>query len=481
MSELANKAISSMKWLAAVKWTTQAVSWMSTIVVARFLDPTDYGTMGLTITFVGFLELSNELGLGAALVQKEELNEKILSSAFWMILALSLLLYLIAFLIAPLAAGFYDNLELGSLIRVLALNLVIWAFGVIPENLLVKELEFKTKSLLEAFGRILSIIVTLAMAVYGYGVWSLAIGQIVFRGSYTIGLLYRKTWRPQFHFSRHECSDILKFGGTVVAGRYLYYFHSRSAYLIGGKFLSPQDLGYYTLAHILSVIPVSRVSSLINQISFPLFSKLQNDTEQLRKTYIKITELYSLIIFPCFVGLALGGEAMIPMLFGEKWITMIPPFKILCLVGAFKSISALGHPLVWAIGKPGIATSNDLLGICIMPAAFLIGVQYGVMGLAYASLIAFPFLFMMAMSRIIKHINMTIWQLISLLKFAILSSGILLLTCWLIAQFIKIVFINNAYLVVTAQIIFGMAIYTGCIYLFQKEKIGDLKKLIFKS
>lgn len=486
MDNLKQQAISSLKWLAIFRWTTQILSWMSTIVVARFLAPTDYGALGLTITFVGFFELSNELGMGVAIVQKDKINNKQLSSVFFGSLFVSLLLYIVAFITSKYISQFYDIKVLSDLIKVLAINLLVWVFGFIPENLLVRELQFKLKSLLEAIARTIQIIITLLMAINGYGVWSIVIGQCAYRISYTIFLLCKNFWFPKLHFTFSELKNYIDFGLAVVAGRYLWYFYSKADYLIAGKFLSEKLLGIYTMAMILSSMPVDRISGLINQVSYPLFSKLQNDKKKIRNAFITIIESYSIIIFPFFIGLIIICDKIIPLLIGMKWEAVIQPLQILAIVGAMRCIGVLGPPILWAVGKPIIETVNTLIFAIVLPIAFYVGVHYGVMGLAISWLIAFPILNLITTYRCIKPVNLGILKYMKALKTAFVASCILYVNGFLLGYLYKIILVYYDhiyiydYIYIAIQIIMGAAIYTLFVFFFDRNAFYKVKQIVFK-
>jgi len=475
-TNLIKKARSATYWLFGSNIAIQLISWAITVFVARILSPDDYGLFGMAALLTSFLVMFNELGLGPAIIQKKDLTKEQLSSCFWIIMAINIFLYFIAFISAPLVASFFHEERLIPIIRVAAISVVIGGLYKIPFSLLTKELMFNKRSIVDFVSRLCGGVSTLLLAIFGYGVWSLVYGLIVWDLVKLILLYIFVGWYPEKFFSYQTIRSMISFGYKATGSRILWHFYSNSDYLIAGKFLGKTLLGYYSLAFQLASLPNEKLISLIGQIIFPLFSKVQDEEKILRNYFLKAVRLTAFIVFPIFTGMYLVAELAIVLLLSEKWIPMILPFKILCLIAALRAIDAFNSRLVYATGHPGIDLSNTAICSLIMPLGFLIGSKYGLEGLSYAWLFLFPIVFLITTKRSISIIDLSLLEYFRNLVPPIIATFFMFLTVQS-AKFLLSNYYNEIF-----QLVFycsiGLFSYIGFISIFFKPLLLEIRNFI---
>ncbi|OGW39517.1 MAG: hypothetical protein A2010_05255 [Nitrospirae bacterium GWD2_57_9] len=406
-NDLAKRVFRSFLWVAGARYVGQVLSWAVTIVIARILSPRDYGLMGMATLFYSFLIMFAEMGFGAAVIQKKDLTEGQLRSASWFLIASSLLLYLLSFLLAPLLALFFQEPQLVALIRVLALNFIIVAVYSVPYNLLARKLQFDRISKAEFIANLCGSAATLALAMNGFEFWSLVAGFFVINTVKAALVLYYQKWVPRFRLVLAEIREILGFGSKITGAHFLWYFYSNSDFLIAGRMLGKVALGAYSLAFQIASLPLDKIVSLVNQIAFPAYAEIQSDRASMQRYFLKTIRILSFIVFPVFTGLFLVAEDLVMLFLTAKWSAIIFPLKALLVVSILRTLSVLSPPVVNALNRPGISLFNTLLCAVVMPVSFLIGVRFGINGLAAAWLIAYPLVFTVMTWNSLRVIEVT--------------------------------------------------------------------------
>jgi O-antigen/teichoic acid export membrane protein len=373
---LANKAIKGGSWLAFFTFISQGFSWIITFWVARLLMPSDYGLMALSTIFTGYAAWFSELGLGAAIIQRECPTQRDLSSIFWFTLVVGLLLAIACFPIASFSAWYFDEPRLIALTRTIAIIFLINGIQIVPANLLRREMEFKKLGLIKMVAVFFSCGYMLISAHLGAGVWSLLGGQILLAFVNTLLVVSVARWFPLRHFVFKEVSSYIGYGLKIAIGRTLFYITDNSDKFIVGKILGPVNVGYYSFALQLSQLPTEKITVLINQISFPLFSKLQISKNDFNIHYLKIIKIIATLVIPLFVGGFLVAEELIFVVLGEKWIPIIILFKYLCLVQIITSLSAINNVVHNALGNAELSMYFNGFCAVFMTISFYIAAAY---------------------------------------------------------------------------------------------------------
>ena len=404
---LRERVVSGVFWLTATRASGQIITWIITIIVVRLLSPADYGLMGMALLFAGVLFLFNEIGLGAAIVQKSELSADQISDLRWVILVINVALFAVLLLLAPAVAAYFDEPRLVLITRVLAISFLINGVGVPSASILQREMAFKEKAAAELMGNLAGGISTLVLAWRGYGVWSLVVGYLALR--LVTNAIYCVCRPPVFRraFSMSNVKRFTEFGVQVAVARILWFFSSSADVMIVGKVLGSTQLGYYSLAFQYSSLPLEKFVTLLNEIAFPSFASVQNDTARLQRHYLKLVNFVALVTFPMFVGLFLVADNAVAVMLGARWLPVVVPLKLLCIVSCFRAIETVNAPVALASGRPRVVMLNTLLGVAVLPVAFYVGArQGGIDGVALAWLLTRPFLFAVVTYRTLQVVGL---------------------------------------------------------------------------
>jgi O-antigen/teichoic acid export membrane protein len=294
-------------WTAGSRVLAQLVAWAVSIFVMRILTPTDYGLLAMAKVLIAFLQLFSELGLGWAVVHAREVDVATLRKVYGLILITHAVMFALVFIAAPMVAAFFDEDRLTLLMRVTAIQFLILAPGVIPNSMLQRDLEFKWRSILGLAISIVSAFATLGLALAGYGVWSLVLGSLlgVVLGTIGINVPHPFLRLPSFAFS--GLGNLFAFGGYVAVSRVLLNIYLQADTIIGGRFLGKEQIGYYSVGMHLASLPMQRVSSILNEVVFPAFSRIEDDPLRVTHHVLQAIRLTSLCSFPVFLGHRCGG------------------------------------------------------------------------------------------------------------------------------------------------------------------------------
>ena len=399
---LRQKVVSGIKWGTGAKLSGQLVSWVCTIIVIRLLTPEDYGLMALASAFVSFLILFNELGLGAALIQRQDLDETTLRKAFGLLFLFNLFLLCITFAAAPLVGWFFDEPRLIPLIRVLALQFLVMGFSIIPKSILTRSMDFRKLWIVDVISVVFGSFSTLLLAWKGWGVWSLVWGSLVTISCKTLGFNIVAPFLRFPIFSIRGMRDILSFSGYVAGERFFWFFYMRADSLIIGKLLGNEILGLYSVAKGLAALPMNHFIGLINSVAFPAFSSIQTDPPKAGMHFLKAVRLMGLIAFPALWGLSCIAPELFAVLLGAKWILGAEPFRFLCLAVPFLMISSMMSYAVLGMGRPKIHFAITFVAALVMPAAILISVRWGLIGVSLAWAVIYPLIFLFNLFQVVR-------------------------------------------------------------------------------
>ena len=369
-----------------VRATAQLIGWLITIITMRLLRPADYGLMNLAEIFMGLCVLVNHLGTIPALIQHREIDETLIRKTFGLVLLSNAGFYLIAFFGAPYFAAFFGDARLVEILRILAIGLIMGAFSAVPSVLLQRDLKFKSISLVEFGAGLTGAVVTLGLAFEGWGVWSLVLGNLTTNICITGGLFLVTRFRfaPDFNFV--GLGPLFSFGIKVSGAGIIWYFNRNVDALLVGKVLGKQDLGYYSVANTLALMPVTKIMGLTNQIAFATYSRIQDDRARIRRYFLESAGLASLVFFPTTWGMAAVAGDFVDVVLGPRWHDVALVLAIVASGVPFRALTMLMGPLVDGVGEPGVGLKNTLTTSLIVPATSIAGLHWGLIGLCIGGL-----------------------------------------------------------------------------------------------
>lgn len=474
MKDIKERTIKGFFWTGGGKATELGITWIISIVLARLLSPDDYGLMAITSIFIYFINYFNELSIGHAIIQKEDIDETYLSSAFWLILTMSMVSYGFIYIFSDTIASFFNQEKLSSILKIAGLSFIVMAVGVVPSSLIYRELKFYTTAKVSFVSNICMGVVSLVLAYRGFGVWSLVLGSIAKSLSFSVLYFFSCSWKPRLMISFNKIKHLMKFGVPLTAAKSLHTLYYNADNLIVGKFLGEKLLGYYYMAFHLATMPIDKLSRIINEVNFPVLSKLQNSDDKARNHFLQTSKYISIIIFPSLIGLFAVADDFVNVILGEKWTPMIYPFKLFCFIGMFRTISSIIPPLLNSKGRTDLTLKYSAICAVLLPAGFLIGVQFGLNGVVYAWLIIYPFLTLYILRLGLKEIKLTFVEYIRNLAPSIKASTFLVIVVMLFQS----TGIDNGMLRLCGSILIGFVSYLMFITLIHKEILKETRSFI---
>lgn len=481
MHNIKNKFINGVFWLGSAKFLGQTASWLITIFLVRLLTPQDFGIVAMVAAYEAIIIITYDLNLGAALVQKKDLDPLTIQTAFWFILGSSLILYISTMFLAPYIAVFFRTEKVTIVLRVYAIGIIFQSIQQVPYWLLAKQLEFDKQAKALFISNVISLIISLVLAFLGFGVWSLVLGFITknFFQALFICLFFKWSdffsWKNLFSFSWSKLYSLFEFSIPLTGFYSLRYIFMRSDTIIIGRFLGDEILGYYSVATDLARIPVDKFITIINQVCFPVFSELQDNFKILRHYFFMTIKFVSLIVFPVIVGASLLSNELVFLILTPKWQPIILLFICLCFVAGFQSLAGIMFMVINAIGKSRINFKFSLIAALLLPISFIIGVQYGALGVAVSWLIVYPLLFLYLLSRINSEIQAESTEFVNAIKlpfYTVVLMTLVVFTVKLLIGFDKISFKT-----LLLYVFVGAVTYITCIYLFSPNTIKELKAI----
>lgn len=460
-------------WFAGFKMAIQAFSWVITIVVARILVPEDYGLMALATIVIGYVEFFSELGLGAAIVQRTTVTRMELSSNFWFSVAVGAGISVVGFVLAYPTAWIFDEPRVVPITQLMATLFLIGAMMNVPFNLLVRECRFKEIGALQLVAALISSGSTLLMALAGYGVWALAWGTVILR-CVTVCLVFLVSkWSPDFYFSFSEVRSYLRFGLNIAGTNILYYALKTVDKWIVGRMLGVESLGYYTLAMELAAIPSDKVITLIKQVAFPVFSRLEGHTDEPGYVYLALVKYISLMIWPVLLGGVFFGEEIILLALGEKWAPLIFVFEMFCLFHLVIALTSMNAVINNAQDRPLWGLYLNLGQLLLMPGALFVAAGYGLDAVAISWVIVSPMPYLVFTWATLKKIKIHFQDFVATVLPSAAASVFMIATIYIVQHLLTVssgLDINLKW-IFFQELLTGVIIYSIYLYVFEKRHL----------
>lgn len=385
---LASAAVRGVAWTGGAQIVRQVVQIVGQLVLARLLVPDDFGLLGMAMVFIGIGQLIADFGIGSAIVQARELGPKVVSTCFWLNLAVGAMLMLLVLACAPLIARFYERPDLLPLVAVLSLNLLLSAMQTVPMGLLYRDMRFADVARAQVLGTVAAAAVAIGLAWAGAGAWAL-IAQPLVGAIVMLTVAWRATgWWPRFEYSYLEARPLMRFSLALLGTNLVGYANRNADGLLIGRFLGAGPLGVYSMAIQIMLFPLQQVSGVIVRVLFPTLARIQDDLLRLRTAYLKAVATIVIITFPLMAGLFALADDFVLVVFGSKWVEMVPILKVLSWVGMMQSIGTTMGVIYLAVGRTDIALKVTLVVAPILIAGMVAGLPWGIQGVAVGYAIA---------------------------------------------------------------------------------------------
>ena len=475
MSEDLNKdSKEAYVWSFFERFGQEFIQFFISVFLARILLPEEFGLIATLAIFLAIGQSFIDSGFQKALIQKKELTQLDKCSVFFFNIAIGFLMSLTMYFSAPIISSFYNIPELYDIIRVLSFIFLFISFGLVQDSLMAKKLDFKTLFKVNGLSVVLSGAISILLAINDYGVWSLVglhLSSSLFK---SILLWIFSSWRPKLLFGFHSLKSMYYFGSNLFFVSITNAFFVNIYQLVIGKFFSVSALGYYQRSKNLSMYPVSIIGGAVNNVSFSVFSKIQDDISSL-KSHMRSTLLSVVFVtLPLMTGLAICAEPLIIILFTEKWLASVPYFQMLCLVGAFYPIQLINLNVLNAQGRSDLYLKIDLLNKAIILVLVYLTYPYGIAAMIIGQIIQSFIAYWLFSYYAGKYLNYTMLKQIRDMLPIMISTILMAFFIFFLKSFI----INNIYFLITVQVLLGTIIYILICLLLKIDVVIKLFKFL---
>lgn len=384
---LKDKTVKGVAWSGIDNVAQFGVSFLVSIVLARLLSPDDYGLIGIITIFTAICTAIINGGFTTALIRKKDATDDDYNTAFIVNLGISLLLYVVIYLCSPFIAGFFHREELVALTQVSSLGMIIGALGLVQQTRLTKRIDFKSQTKITIIASVVSGIVGIVMALIGFGVWSLVAQNLISQGLRTILLWVANKWVPQLRFSSESFNELFGFGWKMMVGGVLDTVWKELYQVVVGKFYSPATLGQYTRAKQFSTLFSSNLTTVIQRVTYPVLSTIQDDKERMVAAYRKIikTTMFVTAISMFFLGAI--SEPLLYCLIGPKWHEAAIYLPLICITGSTYPLHAINLNMLQVQGRSDLFLCLEVVKKIIGIAPITICIFYGILPMLYTSIL----------------------------------------------------------------------------------------------
>lgn len=379
--------ITNFFWRFLERCGAQGVTFIVSIVLARLLDPTVYGTVALVTIFTTIMQVFVDSGMGNALIQKKDADDLDFSSVFYFNMAMCSVLYLIMFFAAPFIASFYRMPELTAIVRVLSLVVVISGVKNVQQAYVSRHLMFKRFFFSTLGGTIGAAVIGIAMAYLGFGVWAL-VAQMLFNAAVDTTILWITVkWRPKKMFSFQRLKSLFSYGWKLLASSLIDTVYNDLRQLIIGKKYSSGDLAYYNQGKKFPQLIVTNINTSIDSVLLPTMSKAQDDMAAVRSMTRRAIKTSTFLMMPAMIGLAVCAEPLVQLILTEKWLPCVLFLRIFCITYAFYPIHTANLNAIKAMGRSDLFLKLEIIKKTVGIIAILITMWISVQAMAYSFLV----------------------------------------------------------------------------------------------
>lgn len=375
--------------IAGGGWTTLVRLGAST-VLARVLFPEDFGILGMALLARGLVQQIGALGTGTGLIAKKDVTQDDLSTAFWMGAAVQVFLFCVALAGAPLAGAFFQASAVTWVMRAVSVTFLFMAAGSVSSTLLTKRLKFGGLAVIGGAGiAIESGLAIFFVVAFDMGYWALVSAMLISSFLTTITRIIYARWLPSFCFNRKSFSYLFRYGINGLGFSVVNYFHQNVDYLLVGRFLGPAILGLYEFAYRIPHMVYVRLAQPVGGVVFPTLSKVQANDEQLAAGYLKVAKYLAFLVFPMLAGLALLARPTVAVLWGDRWMPIVRPLQILCLVAAIRCVVSPVGAIFVCKDRPDMPFKYTTVTLVITVVAVgSLGWAFGLNGVALGMLVS---------------------------------------------------------------------------------------------
>lgn len=469
------QAIQGAKWSLLDKWGSRIFSLVIFGILGHLVAPHAFGLLALSITVIALFTLLVDNGTSEAIIRRTDFDRDFIDTAFWISIAAGMVLFGVCFVSADFVATLYGEAELAPVIRVLAAGLILQSLIATQEAILQREFRFQVIALRRLVATIAGGITGIVWAFVSPDVWALAAQYLVAAAVSVIVLWASSTYRPRLKIKRSFIKEIVTFGTSLIGIRLLTFVTEQGDNFFVGLLLGPTQLGYYAIGYKLFSMITELTTSALSAVALPTFSRMQNNPEQMNRAILYATRISVIISAPLAAVLAASAPWMVPLIFGDQWGPSIPVMQILSLVALWQCCVFFDRSVLIAAGRVNLELGISLLAALRNVAVFWVGAHFGITwvaaGLAVAVYLFWP----------IRLFALKSTTGISLRRY--LGQWLRPVVCSLTAMAVMSLIwraLESLY-VAPVQLITGIAVYLGCMYLLDRKAIQEIVNLALET
>ena len=384
---LRRKTFSGLIWTVVDTFVLKGMSFLSTVVLARWLGPEEFGLIGMIAVFVALGSTIMDSGMSASLIRMKDPQERDFSTVFLLNLSLSGFFYLLIFFLAPYIADFYNQPILKGLVRVYALSFIIGALSAVQLAILNSQMQFKRIMKQNMPGAIIGVILGVTLGYFEFGVWSIVFMYLTTQVIQSLVLWICSDWTPSFSFSKSSAKYHFGFGYKLMLSGILNTVFLNIYNIIIGRFYSVRELGYFERSKAFNDYPVNILTTVMTKVTYPLLSSIQSEKERISSVYRQIMRMAFFVTCPLMFGAAAIAYPLFELVLGNEWLAAVPYFQILCLSSIFYPIHAFNLNVFKVYGRSELFLKLEIVKKGLVIAGLLIGFQFGIKGLVWSSVI----------------------------------------------------------------------------------------------
>ena len=469
---LKDKTVKGVGWSAIDNVVQYAVSFVVSIVLARLLSPEDYGLLGIIAIFTAVCTALINGGFGSALIRKKDATDDDYNTVFIVNLGMSLLMYAVIFLCAPLIARFFGREELVLLTRVSSIGMIIGALAMVQQTRLTKRIDFKTQTKITMIASTTSGVIGIVMAATGFGVWALVAQSLSSHLLRTILLWLFNKWVPQFRFSGNSFRELFGFGWKLMVSGVLDTVWKELYQVVVGKFYSPATLGQYTRAKQFSSLFSSNLTIVIQRVTYPVLSDIQDDKTRMIAAYRRIIKTTMFVTAVCMFFLGAISEPLLYCLIGPKWHEAATFLPLICISGSLYPLHAINLNMLQVQGRSDLFLGLEIIKKIIALGPLFVGAFVGIMPMLYTNLVIGIIAYFLNSYYSGRFLGYTSWMQLKDVAPAYGIAFLIAISIW----FFRYLPISN-WFILPIQLIVGIAVFFLLCNVTKIEEYKEVKNM----
>ncbi len=486
--DVGNKTKQGLIWTAIFNSIQYVIRFASSIILARLLFPEDFGLMGLAMIALQFARRLSNFGFGTVLIQRKDVDREHFDTVFFFNAAIMFSITAILIAASPYLAKFFHNDKLGPVLAVVSFDFTIKAFLAVPYAILSREMRFKELEISRTVSHAMMLVAPVILALLGFGVWSLVVGNLLSAASYVGTITFFARWYPRFRFNYAKFKQMFSFGAWIYVDNFIAYAINNVDYFLIGKFMNATQLGFYERAFNLMSLPRKRIIRNVNQVLLSAYSRIQDDNAKISSGLDRVFRYLAFVSYPLMVWLYFVAPSFITVLYGPKWTSTIFPLQIMCASGLLQVFAMGFKPVLTAKAAVGAMATRRFIYLVILTVSIYIGIDWGIDGVATGVAISSVFYLLLLFQATKTRVGYSFKRFLLVQKSTLIYSGFQI-AALLALEYLSLPYISNdswQMLILVSVLSVGVFIGAHMVFRFKdidglfKEFLGEIKKFAKK-